>query len=110
MAASEITYALIAERIGALPGLVEKPMFGGICFMLNGNMICGAMKRGAIIRVGKEAQSEALTLPGVEKAVMGGRIMTGFVILPEAAIAEDEAVLTELVDRALGFVRGLAPK
>ena len=57
----------LAEKLrAALParGLSEQKMFGGIGFMLNGNMIAGASKRGLLLRVGKERYSEALARSG----------------------------------------------
>jgi TfoX/Sxy family transcriptional regulator of competence genes len=55
----------------------EVRMFGGLCFMLDGNMGAGTSKRGLLVRVGKERQSEALARPGVKPMEMGGRMMEG---------------------------------
>ena len=57
MAYSQETYEIMAGALGAMPGLTEKKMFGGICFLLNGNMLAGVMKNGAMARVGKERES-----------------------------------------------------
>lgn len=110
MARSEPAYAAISERLGALPGVTEKAMFGGVCFLLDGNMICGAMKRGAMARVGKAGEAAALALPGVAAAMPSGRRMTGFVTMPEAALEEHPEAFARLLDLALAFAATLPPK
>lgn len=107
---SEIAYTALSERLGALPGLEQKRMFGGVCFLLSGNMICGAMKTGAILRPGADQHEAALARPGAEPAIMGGRRMGGFVRMGEAAIIENEETLDELLALSLSFVRSLPPK
>ena len=59
----------------------EKRMFGGVCFMRRGNMLCAASKRGFLFRVGKETESAALKLAGVTRMKMpgSGRVFTGYV-------------------------------
>ncbi len=99
----------VRDDLGPLPGLSEKRMFGALCFLLDGNMICGVRAEGGLYRVGKEAQDEAATLADVGPAIMGGRRMGGYVEATPEAMADDgtRARLTEL---ALSFVRGLPPK
>ena len=54
----------LAERLRAVLGRTaavrEIRMFGGLCFMLNGNMLAGTSKRGLLVRVGKDQYSDAL--------------------------------------------------
>jgi TfoX/Sxy family transcriptional regulator of competence genes len=69
---------------GALAGLEtgkirEVRMFGGVGFMLNGNLLVGASPRGLLVRVGKNAHHDALTRPGARPMVMRGRTMEGYV-------------------------------
>ena len=60
-------------------------MFGGLCFMLNGNMLCGVAKEGGMARVGKENEAAALELPGIEPLSFTGRKMGGMVdVNPES--------------------------
>ena len=58
----------LAERLrGALAkrrGVTEKRMFGGVCFLLNGNMICGSTKSDFMFRVGRAKEAEALARKG----------------------------------------------
>ena len=74
--------ALSARVRAALQGagdVREVKMFGGIGFMLNGNMIAGASPRGLLVRVGKDRHQEALARPGARPMVMRGRAMEGYV-------------------------------
>jgi TfoX/Sxy family transcriptional regulator of competence genes len=57
----------------------EIKMFGGIGFMLDGNLLVAASKRGLLARVGKEAEREALTRPGASPMIMRGRSMSGYI-------------------------------
>jgi len=104
----------LAERIRALlpPNVhcVEKRMFGGIAFMLHGNMLVCPMKDGSMLaRVGKEGMHEALALPGASIMDMGGRSMTGFIVVSGDAIEDDDA-LSDWIDRSRRFVDTLPPK
>src|SRR5215472_12591669 len=56
----------------------EVKMFGGLCFMLNGNMVAGTSKRGLMVRVGKDQQPNALARPGTQRMEMTGRPMEGY--------------------------------
>jgi TfoX/Sxy family transcriptional regulator of competence genes len=60
-------------------GVTEQKMFGGVCFLLNGNMLCGSSKRGFMFRVGKERHAEALSRPGASPMEMNGRRYEGFI-------------------------------
>jgi len=104
----------LAERIrAAMPaGLhtIEKKMFGGIAFMLDGNMLVCPTREGAlIVRVGKHGMAAALEKPGASIMEMGGRAMSGFVVLSGDAL-EDDAVLAGWLAMAHAFVRTLPPK
>jgi TfoX/Sxy family transcriptional regulator of competence genes len=57
----------------------EVKMFGGLGFMVNGNMIAAASDRGLLVRVGEQHEAEALTRPGAELMLMNGRTMRGFI-------------------------------
>jgi hypothetical protein len=67
-------------------GLVEKRMFGGICWMLHGNMLCGIAKDSFMFRVGRALEAEALARPGTRIMDFTGKPMRGFVLVePDAA-------------------------
>ena len=59
----------------------EVRMFGGLCFMLNGNMVAGTSRRGLLVRVGKDRHAEALARPGAKPMEMSGRPMEGYVFI-----------------------------
>ena len=102
----------LAERMrAALNGagaVREVRMFGGLCFMLNGNMVAGTSKRGMLVRVGKEGHAAALARPNAQPMAMSGRPMEGYVFVdPPPA---DERALKEWLDLAVAFVRTLPAK
>ena len=99
----------VRDDIGPLPGLTEKRMFGALCFLLDGNMICGVRAEGGLYRVGKEAQEAATALDDVGPAIMGGRRMGGYVEAAPEAMADD-ATRARLTALAIEFVRRLPPK
>lgn len=85
-----------------------RKMFGGICWMLNGNMLCGVEVGRYMFRVGKDFQDEALARPGAEAVEMGGRRMNGFVwVDADAAI---DAGLEDWIAFSARFVGSLPPK
>lgn len=67
----------------------EKRMFGGVTFMLNGNMLCCISKKGLMVRVGKELEAEALSRPFAERCLGTGRPMSGFIIVAFAGLEND---------------------
>jgi TfoX/Sxy family transcriptional regulator of competence genes len=60
-------------------GVTEKRMFGGVCFLLRGNMLCGTGKEDFMFRVGKEQDARALARPGARPMDITGKVMKGFV-------------------------------
>jgi TfoX/Sxy family transcriptional regulator of competence genes len=101
----------LAEKLrAALPakGLTEQKMFGRIGFMLNGNMIAGASKRGLLLRVGKERYGEALTRSGARPMEMRGRPVEGYVRVDPSGL--NEAALLSWLALARAYVETLAPK
>lgn len=60
-------------------GITAKRMFGGLCFLLRGNMLCGTGKDAFMFRVGKEQDAAALKRPGARPMDITGRVMAGFV-------------------------------
>ena len=88
--------------------LAEKRMFGGICFLLNGNMLCGAGKNGYMFRVGRAAAAKAQALPGGRPVEMNGRAMAGFYWVDPAAC--DAKSLGRWLALASAYVGGLPAK
>jgi TfoX/Sxy family transcriptional regulator of competence genes len=101
----------LAEKLrAALPaeGLSERKMFGGTGFMLNGNMIAGASKRGLLLRVGKERYGEALARSGARPMEMRGRPVEGYVRVDPAGLTE--AALLSWLALARAYVETLPAK
>ncbi|MGH1579024.1 TfoX/Sxy family protein [Planktotalea sp.] len=109
MAYDEGLAELMRRDLDDLFDLKEVRMFGGICFMHHGNMLCGVHKTGALYRVGKEHHSKALMLDGVEEMTMTGRSMGGLVDVSLDAIGDDE-LRCELLALALDFTGSLPAK
>ncbi len=87
----------------------EQKMFGGICFMVDGNMAVCASRDGLLVRVGKEGMDAALAKPGARAMEMGERTMSGYVYVAEDAISSDRA-LGKWIKDALAFVATMPPK
>ena len=99
---------LMRDALGDRPGIVEKKMFGGLCWMLNGNMLCGVESTRFMFRVGKDREADALKWPGASPMEWTGRRAGGLVW-----VAPDEAVdygLEKMIDFAAEFAGSLPPK
>jgi hypothetical protein len=108
--ASEELADRIRAIVGARVGVTEKKMFGGMCFMLNGNMVVGSMKDGSMLmRVGPDRHEEAKRRPGITPMIQGGREMVGFVLAADEGIDDDDAI-KQSIDYAWSFVKTLPPK
>ena len=99
----------IREALGELPGLVEKKMFGGVGFMVQGNMACGVNKDDLIVRVGAEQYAEALAKPHTRPFDMTGRPMKGWVMVASDGYESDDA-LKNWVQQGVDFALSLPPK
>ena len=103
----------LAERIQALigkhRGVTEKRMFGGLAFMLQGNMCCGVMQDRIMLRLGPEGVEAALKEPHTAPMDFTGKPIKSMVYLwPEGY--ESDADLERWVDTAVGFAKTLPPK
>lgn len=109
MAFDEQHAQLFRDALREFDGITEKRMFGGLCFLLNGNMVCGVHKSGGMARVGKEMESQALGLEGVDPLSFTGRPMGGMVELNVAAL-EDASIRDAVVSLATSYVGSLPKK
>jgi TfoX/Sxy family transcriptional regulator of competence genes len=104
----------VAERVRGLlaseSGLSEKKMFGGIGFLINGNMACGVNKSALIVRIDPATQSSAMAEPGARDFdLSGGRPMKGWIMVDPEGYAK-AAQLKKWVTRGVAFARSLPPK
>lgn len=109
MAYDEGLAQMLRDDLAAMDGIEEKKMFGGIAFMLNGNMLCGVHKGGGMFRVGKDNEASALTIDGAVEMAFTGRKMGGMIDVGDAGMVDDTA-RAALMALALGFVGGLPAK
>jgi TfoX/Sxy family transcriptional regulator of competence genes len=109
MAYSEENAGILRDELASLDGIHEQRMFGGLCFLLNGNMLCGVHKEGGMARVGKDKEASALELEGIEPLSFTGRKMGGMVDIGEEVFA-DESTLREVLSLAREFVESLPAK
>jgi hypothetical protein len=109
MAFDESLAARIRDALVRTQGVAEKKMFGGVGFLLDGNMLVGVWKDALIARVGPGAYADALLEPHVREFDITGRPMTGWVLVdPEGTEGDDQ--LAGWIDRAAAFVRTLPRK
>lgn len=99
----------IRETVEGEAGLTEKKMFGGICFMLGGNMACGVIKDDLIVRVGPDGYDHAMAKDHSRAFDFTGRTMKGWVMVSAAGYEADED-LEDWVRRGREFARSLPEK
>lgn len=99
----------IRTRLEDRDDLAESEMFGGLGFMIGGNMCCGVHGDAMIARIGPEAYEDALEEPHARPFDFTGRAMRGWVFVDPPGVAEDEA-LEAWIQRALSFVVTLPAK
>ena len=76
---SEELAARLRKALAGTAKVSEQRMFGGVCFLLRGNMLCSTGKEDFMFRVGKEQDAKALSLPGARAMDFTGTVMKGFV-------------------------------
>jgi len=109
-AASDLMGDRLRPLLKRTPGLIEKKMFGGLGFMLNGNMVIGTTAKGALlVRVDPEKIDDALRRPGAVEMHMGPKPMKGFVAVDEEGTPDDEA-LRDWIAHAMKYAKTLPPK
>ena len=109
MAYDEALAERIRSRIGSHPALAEKEMFGGIGFMIAGNMAVGVTGRELMVRVGKEAHAEAVARRGARIMDFTHRPMVGWIVVAEEGLRDDES-FGGWVDEGVRFAESLPPK
>lgn len=98
----------VRAALQGIEALREVKMFGGVGFMVNGNLVAAASKRGLLLRVGRERQDEALAQPGIRPMEMRGRRMEGYVYADPPPRSKD--AIKAWLRLALDHVQTLPPK
>ena len=97
---------LLNDNLAGVPGLTQKAMFGGMAWLVNGNLLCGSRDDGMLVRLGKDNDAWALKIPVVASMVIEGRRMNGWVrAAPE--VYGDDTLRKKLLKAALDFNRSL---
>jgi hypothetical protein len=109
MAYNETLAQRIRLEIGGRPNLVEKKMFGGIGYLLNGNMACGVHGDGLIVRVGPERSAAAFARPHTRVFDLTGRPMAGWLVVDPPGCASD-AELRAWIEDGVKYALTLPPK
>lgn len=109
MAFNESLAARIRDALARKKNVEEKKMFGGVSFLLNGNMLVGVWKNSLIVRLGPEAGDDALLEPHVREFDITGKAMKGWVTVEPEGL-EDDGPLKNWIQRAAKFVGKLPGK
>jgi len=99
----------IREMLADEQGVTEKRMFGGIAFLLDGNMSVGVVKDTLMVRVGPQAHARLVALPHAREMDLTGRPMKGFVYVDPAGVAAD-ADLRRWIGHGVAHARSLPAK
>jgi len=109
MAYDEDLAARVRSELASRGDVTERKMFGGLAFMVGGNMCCGVTGGDLMLRLGADGADAALDEPHARPMDFTGRPMAGFVFVA----AEGTATSSDLqrwVDRAVQFAASLPPK
>ena len=109
MAFDEDLAQRVRDLLSARADVSERKMFGGIAFMVGGNMACGVLGEDLIVRLDKEESEKALAEDGVRPFDFTGKAMKGIVyVSPERT--SDDAALAEWVEAGADYATSLPPK
>jgi TfoX/Sxy family transcriptional regulator of competence genes len=110
MAYDEELASRIREGLANEAGITEKKMFGGLAFLLRGNMTVSASGRGGLLaRIDPADTDAALAQPHVARMEMGGRTMDGWITVANEGLETDRE-LGSWIEQSLAFARTLPPK
>ena len=108
MAGEEELAASVRAALKDAGAIREVRMFGGVGFMLKGNLVAAASPRGLLLRVGEERQAEALAQSGARPMVMRGRTMEGYIYVDPPALSKQ--ALQKGLRMAVAYVQTLPRK
>ncbi|MBM3994856.1 MAG: TfoX/Sxy family protein [Planctomycetes bacterium] len=109
MAFDESLADRIRTGVGRKKNIEVKKMFGGLGFLLNGNMLVGVWKNLMIVRVGPDDYDDALLEPHVKEFDMTGKPMKGWIMVEPDGV-RDEVQVKAWIQRAIKFVGKLPAK
>jgi len=103
----------LAQRVHNLlkrqQGFSQRKMFGGLCFMLHGNMCCGITQNELMLRLGEINAQKALEMPYTRVMDFTGKPLKSMIFVEQPGFKEDDD-LKYWVSQAVKFVKSLPPK
>lgn len=99
----------IIEVLQGVPAVDEKKMFGGVAYLIHGNMAVGVHRNDLMVRVGPENHEAAMKRPYTKPFDMTGRPMAGWVVVDAAGLTDPD-VLAEWIDQGVAYAQTLPPK
>jgi len=109
MAFDESLAERIRKRLGGRSGVIEKKMFGGLAFLVRGNMCVGVHRDSMIVRLAPDDTDDALTKPHVRIFDLSGRPMKGWLLVDAPGLNTD-ARLQKWIDVAFKYAGSLPAK
>ena len=109
MAYDEAVAMRVRRTLGKTPDVVEQRMFGGIAFMVRGNMCCGVIGDRLMLRVGPDGSEAAQSRPHAKPMDFTGKPMKGFVFVEPKGFAS-AGDLKAWIARAIMFALSLPAK
>ncbi len=105
MAYDEKLAARARQILSSVAGFSEKKMFGGLCFLIHGNMCCGVLKDELVLRLDPARAQELLSRPYTKPMDFTGRPMKGFLFIEAGGLGTDRQ-LQDWVSMALASAQG----
>jgi len=109
MAYDEKLAERIRSKLKSRRGIAEKKMFGGVGFLINGNLACGVNKQDLIVRLSDKDFEASLKQAHVRVFDMTGRPMKGWIVVSGQGLANDRT-LHSWIEKGVTFARSLPPK
>ena len=109
MAFNEVLAQQVRDHLSAYPELSERKMFGGMCFMLQGNMCCGVVEDQILLRINGPMYDELLDKPEISMMDMTRKPMRGFLYVAAEAIKQPEQ-RQHWLSYAIDYCLSLPPK
>ena len=109
MAFDDALAGRVRQLVSSTPGLSEKRMFGGLAFLINGNMALGVHASELIVRIDPAETDTALARPGVRIFDLSGKPMKGWLLVSSSTLGDKNA-LASWVARGVEYARSLPAK
>ena len=109
MAFDERLAARVRTALSEVPGVSEQRMFGGLCYLVHGNMCCGIVGDTLMVRVGPDAYEDSLARPHAREMDFTGRALKGMVYVAPAGVRTPRS-LDAWVRRGTDFAASLPAK